>query len=191
MRGLLLLITAAGLLLGVAPSAYAVSRDACREARLHDNRIGREITNPRVLEAARDALQMSGLETRLVVCELSIPVLTATVENLGASYYVGITKVLIESFSDAELRAVLGHEIAHIVLGHRAPSFELTHSRATEYEQAADGLSAKWFGKPAMSSVLRKLRADTRRLPKASQRRQSVVELNARIKALGSSEKGI
>ena len=179
------------MLLGVTPSAYAVSRDACREARLHDHRIGGEITNPRVLEAARDALQRSGLEARLVVCELSIPLLTATVENLGTSYYIGITKVLVESFSDAELRAVLGHEMAHIVLGHRAPSFQLTHSRAAEYEQAADGLSANWFGKPAMLSVLRKLRADTRKLPKASQRRQSVVELNARIRALGKSDKEI
>ena len=113
-----------------------------------------------------------------------MPYLSATVENLGSYYYVGVTRMLVERSTDAELRAALGHEIAHIVLGHRTPRFELTHNRTAQYEQDADALSARWFGKAAMRSVLEKLHADARRLPKASHRRQAIIELNARINAL-------
>ncbi len=80
--------------------------------------------------------------------------------------------------------AVLGHKLAHILLGHRAVNFELTHHRAAEYERAADALSARWFGKAPMRSLLEKLRVDANRLPNGSLRHRAFVELNERISAL-------
>ena len=44
--------------------------------------------------------------------------------------------------------------------------------------------STNAVGKAATRSVLKKLRADARRLPKASKRRQDTIELDARINAL-------
>jgi len=186
MRRMLCSAAAAAFALFAVPSvcAYAAPADACQEARARDKRLGAEVTDPRVLEALTAVVDVSGFRPHVVACEVSMPYLSATVENLGSYYYVGVTRMLVERSTDAELRAALGHEIAHIVLGHRTPRFELTHNRTAQYEQDADALSARWFGKAAMRSVLEKLRADARRLPKASHRRQAIIELNARINAL-------
>jgi len=184
MRRLLLLTVAMPLL--VTTAAYGASGDRCEEARARDPRIGSELTDARVVNAATAAISKSRIEAPVVVCELLLPVLTATVENLGTSYYVGITRILVERFSDPELRAVLGHEMAHIVLGHRAGRYELTHHRSAAHERAADALSAKWFGKAPMRSVVLKLQADARMLPTAEQRRRAIAELKARQNALES-----
>jgi Zn-dependent protease with chaperone function len=122
--------------------AYAAPADACQEARAHDKRLGVEVTDPRVLKALAAVVEVSGFRPRVVACEVSMPYLSATVENLGNYYYVGVTRMLVERFTDAELRVALGHEIAHIVLGHRTLRFELTHNRTAQYEQDADALSA-------------------------------------------------
>lgn len=179
-----LLFLALALPLLALTSAYGASSDRCEEARIRDRRIGGEVTNARVTEAANAAIVKSRIGAPVVVCELSLPLLTATVENLGASYYVGITRPLVDRFSVSELRAVLGHEMAHVVLGHRAQTFELTHSRSAVFERAADALSAKWFGKAAMRRVILKLRVDARKLPRTAQRRQAIRELRARMNAL-------
>ncbi len=68
--------------------------------------------------------------------------------------------------------------------GMRAPMFELTHNRAAEYERAADALSARWFGKFPMRSLLEKLRLDAGRLPDGSLRERALAELDERIGAL-------
>jgi Zn-dependent protease with chaperone function len=164
---------------------YAAPTGGCREAHAHDNRVGAEIVEPRVVNAAREAVRRSRIGSEVVVCRLELPYLTATVEYLDNSYYVAVSRILIAHFNDAELRAVFGHEMAHIVLGHRATGFELRHLRTAEYEQAADALSASWFGTRGMASVLRKLRTDALKLPEPAERRQATLELNARIQALG------
>ena len=74
--------------------------------------------------------------------------------------------------------------MAHNVLGHRAATFELTHHRSAKYEQEADALSATWFGKGPMRRVLKMLQKDAKTLPHASQKRQALAELNARLNAL-------
>lgn len=168
-------------LLSEVPAGFA---DSCEDARHRYARIGPEITDFRVLTAANAAIQASGFQGHVVTCVLLMPYVNATVEKIGSSYYVSITKSLIERLGDAELRAVLGHEMAHIVLGHRAPAFELTHHRVAKYEQQADALSAEWFGRPAMRSVIEQLRLDALRLPIARQRRQALAELDARLKSL-------
>jgi Zn-dependent protease with chaperone function len=166
------------------PIASAKPTDACQEARAQDKRVVAEVTDPRVLTAVAAAVEVSGFQQHVVACEISIPYLSATVEKLENYYYVGVTKMLVEYSTDAELRAAVGHEIAHIVLGHRTSSFELTHIRTAKYEQEADALSALWFGKAGMRSLLIKLRVDAMRLPKPSQRRHAIAEIAARIKAL-------
>jgi hypothetical protein len=164
--------------------ARAAPQDACEEARAQDKRVVAEVTDSRVLTAVAAAVEVSGFQQHVVTCEISVPYLSATVEKLEDYYYVGVTKMLVEHTTDAELRAALGHEIAHIVLGHRTSSFELTHIRTAKYEQEADALSALWFGKAGMRSLLKKLRVDAMRLPKPSQRRLATAEIDARIKML-------
>jgi predicted Zn-dependent protease len=143
-----------------------------------------ETTDPRVLAALKAVIVVSGFRTRVTVCELSLPYLNATVENFGSYYSIGVTKMLIKQSTNVELRAVLGHEIAHIVLGHRIARFELRHRRTARDEEAADALSARWFGKAAMLSVLKKVRADAKKLSQVALKRQAIIELDARINAL-------
>ncbi len=162
----------------------AAPADRCQYARAHDKSMGTEITDPRVTNALTAVIATSGFRQPVVVCEISMPYLNATVGRLGKYYYVGLTKLVLEEFTDVELRAVLGHEMAHLVLGHRDPRFELTNRRATRYEQAADALSARWVDKEAMQSVLRKLRVDASMLPDAATRTRATIEIDARIKAL-------
>ena len=166
------------------PARAAPTADACAEVRTHDAGVGAEITDPRVLAALHDAITVSGLGARVVPCWLTMPFFNATVDDVGSYYYVGVTKALVAATSDAELRAVLGHEMAHLALGHRTARFELTHHRSAGFEEAADALSAQWFGADAMLSVLMKLRTDAAKLPDAAERRLAIRELNARIHAL-------
>jgi hypothetical protein len=180
-----LFLGAAALLLFVeVPSAYAASAGKCEQAQKQYRQLGLELADPRVQKAVSAAIQASGFQADVVACELLMPYVTATVEKVGSTYYIGITRLLLGHFTDKQIQAVLGHEIAHIVLGHRAPTFELTHHRAIKYEKEADALSAQWFGKRDMRSVIEVLRLDARMLPKASQRRRALAELNARLKAL-------
>ena len=166
------------------PARAALPADACAEVRAHDSSVGAEITDPRVLAALHDAITVSGLGARVVPCWLTVPFFNATVDDVGSYYYVGVTKALAAAASDAELRAVLGHEMAHIALGHRTTRFELTHHRSAGFEEGADALAAQWFGADAMLSVLVKLRDDAGKLPDAVERRLAIRELNARIHAL-------
>jgi Zn-dependent protease with chaperone function len=146
--------------------------------------MGTEIVDPRVTNALTAVVKTSGFNHPVVVCEISMPYLNATVQRLGRRYSIGLTKLALEEFTDAELQAVLGHEMAHLVLGHRDPGFELTSYRAIRYEKAADALSARWVDKEAMQSVLRKLRVNASMLPDAAQRNRATLEIEARIKAL-------
>ena len=166
------------------PARAAVPADACAEVRTHDSSVGAEITDPRVLAALHDAITVSGLGVRVVPCWLTTPLFNATVDDLGSFYYVGVTRSLAAAASDAELRAVLGHEVAHIALGHRTTRFELTHHRTAGFEEGADALAAQWFGANAMLSVLMKLRTDAAKLPDAAERRLAIREIDARIHAL-------
>jgi len=163
--------------------ACAASADACQEARARDKLVGAEVIDPRVLRAITAVVEVSGFRPRVVACEVSEPYLSAAVDSLGSYYYLGVTPMFVERSTDAELRAAFGHEIAHIMLGHRISGYELTRYRTVRDERDADALAAHWFGKAAMQSVLKMLRADTMRLPKAA-RRQAIIELDARIDAL-------
>jgi Zn-dependent protease with chaperone function len=172
------------LILCTIANAHAASPSACQETRARANSELVEIKDTRVLSVIRTAIKITGFRTRVVLCELSLPYLSATVENQGGYYRVGITRMLLERATRAELLAVVGHEVAHIVLGHRAPMFELAHNRAAEYERAADALSARWFGKAPMRSLLEKLRVDAGRLPEGSLRERALAELDERISSL-------
>jgi hypothetical protein len=147
--------------------AYAARADACQEARVHDKRVGAEVTDPRVLRAITAVVEVSGFRPHVVACEVSMPYLSATVGNLGSYYYVGVTRMLVARSTDAELRAALGHEIAHIVLGHRTLRFELTPTPS-----------------PRAGSVRQRCTSVPTQVPKASHRRQAIIELNARTNAL-------
>ena len=186
MRLTLCPVIAIGFMLCAIPSlcVNAAPVDHCQSARAHDKRVGTEITDPRVTNALSAAVEASRFQHNVVVCEISMPHLNATVGRLGRYYYVGLTRSVLEVFTDAELQAVLGHEMAHIVLGHRDRGFELTNRRTAQYEEAADALSARWFDKAAMQSVLKKLRIDARALPNELMRDRAVREIDARIKAL-------
>jgi Zn-dependent protease with chaperone function len=164
--------------------ANAAPPDPCLNMRAHDKRVGAELTDPRVVNALKTVVERSGFQHIVAVCEISMPQINATAGRVGTRYYVGITKSLLAAFTDPELQAVLGHEIAHLVLGHRDPGFELTNHRASRYEQAADAVSARWFDKDAMQSALKKLRVDAAALPDASLRAKAIIEIDARIKAL-------
>jgi len=165
-------------------SINAAPVDRCQNARAHDKNMGTEITDPRVITALTVVVATSGFRHPVVVCEISMPYLNATVGRLGKQYYMGLTKLVLEEFSDVELRAVLGHEMAHLVLGHRDPGFELANRRTTRFEKAADALSARWVDKGAMQSVLQKLRVNASILPDAALRNRATIEIDARIKAL-------
>jgi Zn-dependent protease with chaperone function len=186
MRRMLCLAIAIGIALCAIPSlgVRAVSVDHCQYARAHDKRVGTEITDPRVTGLLSAVVDASGFRHDVIVCEIFMPRLNATVGRLGKHYYIGLTKSVLKDFTDAELQAVLGHEMAHIVLGHRDPGFELTNRRTPRFEEAADALSAKWFDKAAMQSVLKKLRVDASALPNDAMRSRAVREIDARIKAL-------
>jgi len=183
---LICLVTGIGFLVGVFPSfcTNAAPADQCQNARTHDKNMGTEITDSRVTNALTTVVETSGFRRPVVVCEISMPYLNATVGRLGRHYYVGLTKSVLAEFTDAELQAVLGHEMAHLVLGHRDPGFELANRRTTRYEEAADALSARWVDKGAMQSVLRKLRVNASLLPDAALRNRATIEIDARIKAL-------
>jgi len=157
--------------------------DTCAEARAHQGYVGAELTDPRVLQALADISRASNLAP-VAACELNMPFFNATAENLGGHYYIALTARVLAQSTDAELRAVIGHEMAHIALGQRAAGFELMHHRTIKYEEEADALSARWFGKEGMVSVLTKLKADALRLPTPAQRRMAAAEIDARIKAL-------
>lgn len=186
MRLKLVSVTAIGFVLCFIVSfcAYAAPADHCQYARARDKHAGTEITDPRVTNALTAVVEASGFRHYVVVCEISMPTLNATVGRLGKYYYIGLTRSVLEDFTDAELKAVLGHELAHFALGHRDPRFELNNRRAARFEKAADALSARWFDKTAMQSVLRKLRVDAMTLPSASMRDRALTEIDARIKAL-------
>jgi len=164
--------------------ANAASADPCLNMRAHDKRVGPELTDPRVVNALKTVVERSGFQHTVAVCEISMPQINATAGRVGTRYYVGITRSLLADFTDPELQAVLGHEIAHLVLGHRDPGFELTNRRASRYEQAADALAARWLEKDSMQSVLKKLRIHAAALPDASLRAKAIIEIDARIKAL-------
>jgi Zn-dependent protease with chaperone function len=166
------------------PANAAAPANACAEARAQDPTVGAAITDPRVLAALHDAYTCSGLGTPVVPCWLNMPFVNATVDDVGSFYYVAVTRALVAEMTDIELRAVLGHEIAHIVLGHRTARFELTHHRSAAFEATADALSALWFGNDAMLSVLTKLRADAAKLPDAAQRRVAIRQIDERVRDL-------
>lgn len=162
----------------------AAPADRCQSARAHDKHVGTEITNPRVTNALSAAVEASGFQHDVIICEIYMPNLNATVGSSGKYYYIGITRSVLEEFTDAEFQAVLGHEMAHIVLGHRDPGFELTNRRTARFEEAADALSAKWFDKGAMQSVLKKLRVNAKALSNKQMKTRAIKEIDARIKAL-------
>jgi len=166
-----------------APAGGAAPADICAEARTHQKHVGAEITDPRVQQALADIAKASNLAP-VAACELKMPYFNAIAENLGGSFYIALTPQVMAQSSAAELRAVIGHEMAHIALGQRAAGFELTHHRTIKYEEEADALSARWFGAEGMISVLTKLKTDAARLPNEAQRRLAIRELDARIKAL-------
>lgn len=151
---------------------------------MQDKRIGAEIADPRVTNTLATVVGASGFRHHVVICEISMPSLNATVGHSGNYFYVGVTRALLEDFTDAELQAVLGHEIAHLVLGHRNSGFEFANNRAARYEEAADALSAQWVNKAAMQSVLKKLRIGIGALAHSSTRDRATREINARINAL-------
>jgi len=181
MRRLLCFAAAA---LALAALAGAAAADTCAEARAHNHYVGAEITDPRVTQALADIVKASGIEPEVEACTLHMPYFNAIAENLGGHYYIGISPRVLAQSTDAELRAVIGHEMGHIALGQRVAGFELTHHRTIKYEEQADALSARWFGKEGMISVLKKLKADAQYLPDAAQRRMATAEIDARIKAL-------
>ena len=183
MRRLLCSAAAAVFAICAIPSAVAAPGDACSEARAQDKRVGAEITDPRVEIAILAAIKEADFNARVVACEIDMPYLNAMIEDAGGYYYVGLTTALIARFDDEELRAALGHELAHVVLGHRKVGFELTHHRTARYEREADALSARWFGKAPMHSVLEKLLVDAKKLP-LPQRHRAVAEIQERIRAL-------
>ena len=182
-----LLCSAAAAVFALCATASAqpapTAAEACQAAHAHNRRVGPAISDPRVETAILAAIKAADFNSRVVACEINMPYLNAMVEDGGGYYYVGLTKMLIERFDDEELRAALGHELAHVVLGHRKVGFELTHHRTARYEREADALSARWFGKAPMHSVLEKLLADARKLP-LLQQHQAVAEIEARIQAL-------
>ena len=179
-----LLRCVSGLALVFIFGVQLLAAERCEEASAHNKRLGVEITDPRVVNATAAAIEASGLKTPIVLCELHMPYINATVDHAGRFYLIGLTKTLIQRTTDAELRAIIGHEIAHIVLGHRSPMLELTHHRTAKSEQKADELAAHWFGKEPMVSVLNKLRDDAARLEPARLREQANEEIGARVKAL-------
>jgi len=179
-----LLCTAAVAALALTALAGGAAADTCAEARAENRYVGHEITDPRVTQALADIVKASGLEPNVVACELKMPYFNAIAENLGGHYYIGISPRVLAQSTDAELRAVIGHEMGHIALGQRVAGFELTHHRTIKYEEQADALSARWFGKEGMISVLTKLKADAQHLPSETRRRLATAEIDARIKAL-------
>ena len=138
----------------------------------------------RVRDALKSVIGASGVRARVTVHALAMPYLNAAVENKAGGYDIGVTKMLVKNATDAELRAVLGHEVAHILLGHRRPRFELMHKRTTKDEGDADALAARWFGKGPMRSILGKIRVDAMRLPQPSLRRRAIMELDERRRRL-------
>ena len=183
MRRLACLAIAALALAALAGPAAGEETDTCAEARAHQHHVGAELTDPRVQQALADISRASNLAP-VAACTLDMPYFNATAENLGGHYYIALTPRVLAQSTDAELRAVIGHEMGHIALGQRAAGFELTHHRAIKYEEEADALSARWFGKEGMVSVLKKLRVDAAGLPNPMQRRLAIAEIDARIKAL-------
>jgi predicted Zn-dependent protease len=115
MRLILRSATAINLVVWLIPSSCtnAAPADRCQNARAHEKSMGTEITDARVTNALTAVVETSGFRHPVVVCEISMPYLNATVGRLGRHYYVGLTKMVLEEFTDA---AVLGHEMAHLVL---------------------------------------------------------------------------
>ena len=179
-----LLSSVSGLALVLIFSVQLLAAERCQQASVHNKRLGVEITDPRVISATVAVIEASGLKAPIVLCELHMHYINATIDHAGRFYLIGLTKTLIQHTTDAELRAIIGHEIAHIVLGHRNPMLELTHHRTAKSEQKADELAAHWFGKEPMVSVLNKLRDDAARLEPARLREQANEEIGARVKAL-------
>lgn len=143
-----------------------------------------EVSDVRLVTALAAVLSVTHFRRRTVACEISMPYLNATIEDVGGYYRLGVTRMLVRRFNNVELRAVIGHEIAHVVLGDRVVGFKMRHRRTAHDEENADAMAARWFGKAAMRAVLKKVRTDAQKLPQPLLKRQAVFELDARINAL-------
>jgi len=129
-------------------------------------------------------LEMSGFQPKILVEELPLPGVNATIRNLGGCYLLGVTSSLVGACTESQLRAALAHELAHVVLGHRSPWTAVGRVRTTEDEQEADALAVSWCGKSGMCSLLHILIVDAANMRDRSLQQRARAELKARIKAL-------
>ncbi len=173
-------------ILSILLGGQALAVNECQKAHAHNKRLGAEIIDTRVQSAVAWVIRASAFRSPVFLCDLRVPYINATVSHVRSFYAVGLTKTLIERTTDMELRAIIGQELAHVALGHRRITFELTHHRTANLEIAADGLAARWCGKEAMLGVLVKLREDAERIDSDLLRTRATTELDARITALRS-----
>jgi predicted Zn-dependent protease len=105
------------------------------------------LAKSRVSSALSAVLDVSGFQQTVLVQHLSFPGVNATIDNLGGCYLLGVTPMLVEVCTDAELRAALAHEVAHVVLGHRSAWSQFGQNRTLRTEQEADAVAVTWLAK--------------------------------------------
>jgi len=117
-------------------------------------------TNQRVERAFDDVRWVSRDYRPVVLCEFASEIYAAFAAPLAAGRYAIVLRSgLPDMFTDSELRAVIGHEVAHIVLGHNSNFGAFAGpdiSRMQKHELEADALSARWFGAGAAASAAEK-----------------------------------
>ncbi len=148
-------------------SCASISQSAasgCGQLDVVDVKELRETTNKRVIRALDDVRWTSKDYRPVILCEFDPP---STRTAFAAEYEMGhfliaLRTDLPELFLDDELRAVVGHEMAHIILKHSSKFGAFASgdvAKQQQHELEADKLSARWFGglasKRAMEKFLR------------------------------------
>jgi len=167
----------------LALMAVPAHADECSDAHQRHKTVGAAVEDTQILKLVTEVLRATSLEQKPVrVCRLTLPLINATVDNMGSYYLVGLSDGLLARCTNSEIRAALGHEVGHIVLGHRAQPFK-ADARTFEREEAADAYAVSLFGASGMQTLLAKLLGDSIDLP-AKDRLWASRELPARIRAI-------
>ncbi len=123
------------------------------------NRISDAVTetDPRARYAFDQAMAKSGLQKRVILCRLKLARNNAAALRLSDSLeMVVLGGSFAPHFGDLGLLGLLGHEVAHIALGHTRITWSTTFVEQLRVEKSADELSADWFGPRAMQEALLK-----------------------------------
>ena len=171
-------------ILGLFLGAFLTSSVQAAELQICTNdkdfaAIMREHTDARIRATYIRILQKAGVDVGMFsVCEIEHPLarILSVVKKDGRGMFALLLPSFMRSYSDTQLEGLIGHEVAHVVIG-----FRLFGGVAVEKQ--ADAKAAEWVGKDAVIAMLRAQETELVRFP-LELRGAAADELHKRIDAL-------